>query len=88
MRENICNKKGLLTNLFMKTLKLNSLSFLSFFFFSLSGSLICLNCMGYLFESEVYWGNFHGPVTEQGSHTKKWLGTTVVQLYWGPANIF
>ena len=30
--------------------------------------------MGYLFESEVYWGgggNFGGPVTERGSHTKK-----------------
>ena len=29
--------------------------------------------MGYLFESEVYWGggNFGGPVTEGGSHAKK-----------------
>ena len=34
--------------------------------------------MGYLFESEVYWGgDFGGPVTEGGSHTKR-LGTTAL----------
>ena len=36
-------------------------------------NVCCLNCMGYLFESEVYsgGGDFGGPVTEGGSHAKK-----------------
>ena len=34
--------------------------------------LCCLNCMGYLFESEVYWGEILVDLSQKGeSHAKK-----------------
>ena len=39
--------------------------------------ICCLNCVGYLFESEVYWGGGDSvDLSQKGGATQKTLGTT------------
>ena len=41
--------------------------------------MCCLNCMGYLFESEVYWGGISVDLSQKGGATQKRLGTTALE---------